>query len=84
MCGSDARDAFRYSRSKLSSGFRDSHVYVCKRTVLDVLAQKEHLESLREEFIPWLCKPQYQRTRREKYGNGEACLAWPLGTFFAH
>ncbi|RPD78595.1 UDP-3-O-glucosamine N-acyltransferase [Lentinus tigrinus ALCF2SS1-7] len=59
----------QYPRTKLSSSFRDSHVYVCKRTVLDVLNEKSHLDSLKEEFIPWLCKPQYQRTRREKYGN---------------
>lgn len=61
----------RYPRTKLSSSFRDSHVYVCRRTVLDVLQQKSHFDSLREEFIPWLCKPQYQKTRREKYGNGK-------------
>ena len=63
--------ALRYPRTKLSSSFRDSHVYVCKRAVLDALTEKAHLDSLREEFIPWLCKPQYQRTRREKYGNSE-------------
>ncbi|KAI0705024.1 UDP-3-O-glucosamine N-acyltransferase [Cerioporus squamosus] len=59
----------QYPRTKLSASFRDSHVYVCKRTILDVLNEKSHLDSLKEEFIPWLCKPQYQRTRREKYGN---------------
>ncbi|KAH9892742.1 UDP-3-O-glucosamine N-acyltransferase [Cubamyces lactineus] len=59
----------QYPRTKLSASFRDSHVYVCRRTVLDALQAKHHFESLKEEFIPWLCKPQYQRTRREKYGN---------------
>ncbi|KAH9929545.1 UDP-3-O-glucosamine N-acyltransferase [Epithele typhae] len=59
----------QHPRTRLSSNFRDSHVYVCKRTVLDALSQKEHLDSFREEFIPWLCKPQYQRTRREKYSS---------------
>ncbi|KAI0633602.1 UDP-3-O-glucosamine N-acyltransferase [Trametes polyzona] len=59
----------QYPRTKLSASFRDSHVYVCRRTVLDVLQQKSHFDSMKEEFIPWLCKPQYQRTRREKYGN---------------
>ncbi|KAH9858869.1 UDP-3-O-glucosamine N-acyltransferase, partial [Lenzites betulinus] len=59
----------QYPRTKLSANFRDSHVYVCRKTVLDVLQQKVHFDSLKEEFIPWLCKPQYQRTRREKYGN---------------
>ncbi|KAI0759830.1 UDP-3-O-glucosamine N-acyltransferase [Trametes elegans] len=59
----------QYPRTKLSSSFRDSHVYVCKRTVLDALTTKTHMDSIQEEFIPWLCKPQYQRTRREKYGH---------------
>lgn len=30
-------------------------------------------DSFREEFLPWLCKIQYQRTKREKYGRG--CLS---------
>lgn len=54
----------------MSSNFQDSHVYVCRRSVLDALQEKKHLDSFREEFIPWLCKVQYQRTRREKYGRG--------------
>ncbi|KDQ57545.1 hypothetical protein JAAARDRAFT_35255 [Jaapia argillacea MUCL 33604] len=58
-----------YPRTKLSTKFQDSHVYVCRRSVLDALGQKHHLESFREEFIPWLCKLQYQSTKREKYGG---------------
>lgn len=50
--------------------FQDSHVYVCKRSVLDALELKARFDSIREEFIPWLCKPQYQKTRRQKYGQG--------------
>ncbi|KAF8993727.1 UDP-3-O-glucosamine N-acyltransferase [Cyathus striatus] len=57
----------RHSRTKLSSSFHDSHVYVCKRSILDVLHKKPNLDSFREEFIPWLCKIQYQRSKREKY-----------------
>ncbi|OSD07073.1 UDP-3-O-glucosamine N-acyltransferase [Trametes coccinea BRFM310] len=59
----------QYPRTKLSASFRDSHVYVCRRSVLDALNAKPHFDSIKEEFIPWLCKPQYQRTRREKYGS---------------
>ncbi|KAK7057263.1 UDP-3-O-glucosamine N-acyltransferase [Favolaschia claudopus] len=57
----------RYPRSSLSSNQQDSHVYVCKRSVLDVLQEKHHFDSFREEFLPWLCKVQYQRAKREKY-----------------
>ncbi|KAE9394986.1 UDP-3-O-glucosamine N-acyltransferase [Gymnopus androsaceus JB14] len=37
-------------------------------SVLDLLQEKKHFDSFREEFIPWLCKVQYQRKKREKYG----------------
>ncbi|KAJ3997526.1 UDP-3-O-glucosamine N-acyltransferase [Lentinula boryana] len=59
----------QYPRTKLSNRYQDSHVYVCRRSILDLLHEKKHFDSFREEFIPWLCKIQYQRTKREKYGH---------------
>ncbi|KAG6820990.1 hypothetical protein H0H93_008619 [Arthromyces matolae] len=59
----------RYPRMKLSMGFQDSHVYVCRRSILDVLEEKRHVDSFREDFLPWLLKIQYQRTRRRKYAQ---------------
>lgn len=59
----------RYPRTRLSTGFQDSHVYVCRRSVLDALHEKRHFDSFREEFLPWLLKVQYQRTKREKYAR---------------
>ena len=53
----------------MSAGMLDTHVYVCRRSVLDVLQEKSSLDSLREEFIPWLCKLQYSRSKRTKYGH---------------
>ncbi|GLB37163.1 putative nucleotidyl transferase [Lyophyllum shimeji] len=64
----------RYPRTKMSSAFQDSHVYVCRRSVLDALHEKRHFDSFREEFLPWLLKVQYQRTRRRKY----ACYLIPI------
>ncbi|ESK88318.1 translation initiation factor eif-2b subunit gamma-like [Moniliophthora roreri MCA 2997] len=58
-----------YPRTRLSTKYQDSHVYVCRRSVLDLLQEKHHFESLKEEFMPWLCKIQYQRLKREKYGR---------------
>ncbi|KAJ7072401.1 UDP-3-O-glucosamine N-acyltransferase [Mycena amicta] len=60
----------RYARTSLTSNLQDSHVYVCKRSVLDVLQEKRHFDSFREEFLPWLCKVQYQRAKRQKYEPG--------------
>ncbi|EIM83137.1 UDP-3-O-glucosamine N-acyltransferase [Stereum hirsutum FP-91666 SS1] len=59
----------KFPRTNLSSTYQDSHVYVCKRAVLDVLQIKDEFDSFREEFIPWLCKLQYQRTKQERYGR---------------
>ncbi|CCM00394.1 uncharacterized protein FIBRA_02424 [Fibroporia radiculosa] len=59
----------RYPRARLSATLHDSHVYVFRRQVLDALQQKSRFDSLREEFVPWLCKPQYQRSKQEKYGR---------------
>ncbi|KAG9316531.1 UDP-3-O-glucosamine N-acyltransferase [Chiua virens] len=59
----------RYPHAKLSSRLQDSHVYVCKHEILDALQRKTELDSLREDFFPWLCKVQYQATKRSKYGR---------------
>jgi len=59
----------RYPIASLSSQYTDSHVYVCKRSVLNALHQKSMFDSFREEFLPWLCKIQYQQTKKEKYGG---------------
>lgn len=62
----------RHPRLKLSSMFKDSHVYVCRHSVLDLLREKPHFISLKEEFFPWLCKVQYRRSKRVKYGNSKS------------
>ncbi|EKM54376.1 uncharacterized protein PHACADRAFT_174871 [Phanerochaete carnosa HHB-10118-sp] len=59
----------RYPRAKMSASLQDAHVYVCKRSVLDILQEKSDFDSFREEFIPWLCKPQYSSRKRAKYAN---------------
>ena len=62
--------AIRHPRAKLSASLQDSHVYICHRKVLTLLEQKPHFESFREDFIPWVCKIQYQRRKRRKYSAG--------------
>ncbi|KAL0956052.1 hypothetical protein HGRIS_002222 [Hohenbuehelia grisea] len=64
-----ASNTLLYPRTTMSLSYQDSHVYVCKHSVLDALQQKGHFDSFKEEFLPWLCKVQYQRTKREKYGQ---------------
>lgn len=59
----------KYPRVRLSSNFQDSHIYVCRHSILDAILEKKSLESFREEFLPWLCKVQYQKLKRKKYGH---------------
>ncbi|KAJ3562794.1 hypothetical protein NP233_g9353 [Leucocoprinus birnbaumii] len=65
----ELRMSLLYPKVRLSSNFQDSHVYICRHSILDALAQKQHLDSFREEFLPWLCKVQYQKLKRRKYGH---------------
>ncbi|PFH46388.1 hypothetical protein AMATHDRAFT_77696 [Amanita thiersii Skay4041] len=57
----------RYPQSKLLANYEDSHVYVCCRSVLTILHEKKHHVSLREEFLPWLCKLQYRVSKKQRY-----------------
>ncbi|KAK2467757.1 hypothetical protein APHAL10511_000052 [Amanita phalloides] len=59
----------KYPRCKLLASYQDSHVYVCQRAVLDILCDKPHFLSFREEFLPFLCKTQHQLTRKRRYGQ---------------
>ncbi|TFK22604.1 nucleotide-diphospho-sugar transferase [Coprinopsis marcescibilis] len=60
----------RFPRTKLSSSFIDSHVYICQKKLLPILQQQKKLESFREDFLPWLCKNQYKQT--DLNGDGKA------------
>ncbi|KAF9047268.1 UDP-3-O-glucosamine N-acyltransferase [Panaeolus papilionaceus] len=59
----------KYPHTKLSANLEDSHVYVCRRLVLDLLREKHHMDSLKDEFLPWLCKIQYRQSKRRKYAE---------------
>ncbi|EJU04099.1 nucleotide-diphospho-sugar transferase [Dacryopinax primogenitus] len=59
---------WRYPRVKMTNRLTDSHVYVFRRSVFDLLQQKDEISSVREQLVPFLCKLQYQPRRREKYG----------------
>lgn len=75
---------WRYPRSRLTTKLVDAHVYVCRHAVLEALQlKKDRLDSIREEFLPWLCKVATHRTKQRKYGRGAYCLqqflVWSLG-----
>ncbi|KZO93160.1 nucleotide-diphospho-sugar transferase [Calocera viscosa TUFC12733] len=59
---------WRYPRVQLTNRLMDSHVYIFRRTIFDLLQQKDDISSVREQLVPFLCKLQYQPRRRQKYG----------------
>lgn len=67
----------RYPNSRISQSLVDSHVYVCKRSVLDLLHKKDQYDSFREEFLPWLCKIQHSQAKRERYSPSTVSLTCP-------
>jgi len=59
---------WKHPKIRLSTRFADSHVYVCRRSVLSVIVQKPAFESIREDLIPFLCKLQYRKGKGFRWG----------------
>lgn len=57
----------------MTTRLQDAHVYAFKRSVLDLIMTRDprDLESLREDFIPWLVKGGWQSALREKWNPGK-------------
>ncbi|GJJ06382.1 hypothetical protein Clacol_000573 [Clathrus columnatus] len=58
---------WKYPKVRIATRFADSHIYVCRRSILTVLALKPTLESFREDFLPFLCKTQYRKGKRFRW-----------------
>lgn len=58
----------RFPRTNLLSLMEDSHVYVCRRLVLELLKENADFSSVRQDFFPWLCKNQYLQSTSSKIG----------------
>jgi translation initiation factor eIF-2B subunit gamma len=57
----------RFPKVTLTKGLLDSHVYIFKHSVLDLLAAYPQIESVREELVPWLVKGGYQTRLAKKW-----------------
>lgn len=64
--------AFRYPRIYVTSTFRDSHLYIFKRWVLDLIVQNERISSIQEDLIPLLVKCQYQSLLLKRHNIKES------------
>lgn len=59
----------RHPSVSLSTRLQDAHIYVMRRTFLDLLASRraKDLDSLREQVIPWLLKTTWQKGLTQRY-----------------
>lgn len=62
----------KFPRVRVHTDLQDAHLYIFKRWVIDILADKENVESISEDLIPLLVKCQYQRKLVERE-NIEKC-----------
>lgn len=56
----------KFPRVRVHTDLQDAHLYIFKRWVIDILADKENVESISEDLIPLLVKCQYQRKLVER------------------
>ncbi|PVF97474.1 nucleotide-diphospho-sugar transferase [Serendipita vermifera] len=59
----------KFGNCRMTRNLDDSHVYVFKRTVLDILPMLPHIQSIRKDLIPFLCSLQYSRTKRKQFSE---------------
>ena len=58
----------RFPRVNIHTTLQDSHLYIFKRWVIDLIAQKKAISSVREHLVPLLVKCQYQKKLLEIEG----------------
>ncbi|KAI8139474.1 nucleotide-diphospho-sugar transferase [Fennellomyces sp. T-0311] len=63
----------KFPRVRVHTDLGDAHLYIFKRWVIDMVADKENISSISEDLVPMLVKCQYQKkmVEREKV-NGYA------------
>ena len=58
---------WRYGKVRLSSRLRQLHLYVVRRSVLDVIVQEPAISRFDADFVSTLCKAQYQSALRQRF-----------------
>ena len=65
----------RYPAATLSTKIEFAHVYVCSHRILDILLAIDHFESLRQDFIPFLAKAQWQHNLIAEHTSGASSVS---------
>ena len=58
----------RFPRINIHTTLQDSHLYIFKRWVIDLITQRKAISSVREHLVPLLVKCQYQKKLLEIEG----------------
>lgn len=61
----------RFPKVTLTKNLLDSHVYVFKHSVLDLLSAYPQIESVREELVPWLVKGGFQTRLARRWASSK-------------
>ena len=63
----------RHPSLTLTTRYLDAHVYVFRRTFLDLLSTRRprDLDSIKEQIVPWLIKGGWQRKLQERWDPSE-------------
>ncbi|RHZ81079.1 hypothetical protein Glove_123g40 [Diversispora epigaea] len=59
---------WKFPRVDIHTTLQDSHVYIFKRWVIDLIAQRKAISSVCDHLVPLLVKCQYQKLLLEKEG----------------
>ncbi|RIA91378.1 nucleotide-diphospho-sugar transferase [Glomus cerebriforme] len=59
---------WKFPRVNIHTTLQDSHLYIFKRWVIDLVAQRKAISSVREHLVPLLVKCQYQKNLLEREG----------------
>ncbi|CEL62112.1 putative translation initiation factor eIF-2B subunit gamma OS=Schizosaccharomyces pombe (strain 972 / ATCC 24843) GN=tif223 PE=1 SV=2 [Rhizoctonia solani AG-1 IB] len=58
-----------FPNARFTTRYLDSHVYVLRRSILEILREHPGLLSFREEVLPWVCKLGYRKSKRDRWGT---------------
>lgn len=64
----------RHPTLTLTTALQDSHVYIFRRAVFDLMMTKDpkDLESIREDLVPWLVKGGWQDSLQTRWHQGKS------------
>jgi hypothetical protein len=73
-------NAPRYPKALLTTSLLPAHVYICSLRALKILDAIPTFHSIKEDFVPFLCKMQWQAALLKKHADGELAMTHAFGS----